>query len=85
MVGNANVSFYRLGDRVLSLVQDSKSKTSFYYHLPIVRNVSRDVVQKRVISGGNHYYGRSEDLIIYHRNESNTYQSYLFFDRTPSQ
>ncbi|GGH19439.1 hypothetical protein GCM10011418_23880 [Sphingobacterium alkalisoli] len=37
MMGSYNASFYKLGNKTLSLIQDSKSGTSFYYHLPVQR------------------------------------------------
>ena len=42
MMGTYNASFYKLGrDKILVLIQDSKSKRSFYYHLPWVKNTPR--------------------------------------------
>jgi RHS repeat-associated protein len=78
MMGSYNVSFYKLGDKVLSLVQDSKSRTSLYYHLPVT-NYSRNETQYMTIPGGVTYYGKFENLVIPHKKESSTYQTYLFF------
>ncbi len=68
MMGSFNASFYTLGDKVLNVVQDSKSRTSFYYHLPIINNYERG--QKRIwnLKG----YQTVDDR------ESNTYQTYIF-------
>lgn len=79
MMGSYNASFYKLGERTLSLLQDSKSRNSLYYRAP-VNNPSRSETQYSTISGGTHYYGRSKDLIIPHKQESSTYQTYLFFN-----
>ncbi len=40
MMGSYGVSFYQLGDRTLSVINDSKSRTSLFLHLP-VENVDR--------------------------------------------
>ena len=79
MMGSYNVSFYKLGDKTLTLVQDSKSRTSYYYHLP-VKNYPRSQTRYWIIKGGYHYYGRAEDVVIPHKMESTTYQTYLFFN-----
>lgn len=78
MMGSYNASFYKLGDRTLSLVQDSKSRTSYYYHLPVT-NYSRSETRYYTFEGGNHYHGRSETIVIPHNKESNTYQTYIFY------
>jgi RHS repeat-associated protein len=41
MMGSYNVSFYKLGDKILSIALDSKSRTSYYLHLPFVNNYER--------------------------------------------
>ena len=41
MMGSYNASFYKLGDKTLILIQDSKSRSSFYYHL-VKTNHSRN-------------------------------------------
>ena len=64
MMGTYNDSFYKLGDKVLSLIQDSKSRTSFYYHLPVC-NFER---------GQNLYPWLPQS-----DKQANTYQTYLFF------
>ncbi len=69
MMGSYNVSFYKLGNRTLSLVQDSKSRTSFYYHLP-VHNYERGTRSQSLM-------GTWEDNV----RQTNTYQTYLFFGR----
>jgi len=68
MMGSYNVSFYALGERTLSLIQDSKSRTSFYYHLP-VRNHERDELVYNPI------YGKS---VLKCNKQANTYQTYIF-------
>ncbi len=78
MMGSFNASFYKLGNKTLSLVQDSKSRTSYYYHLPVT-NYSRSLTQYKTIKGGIHYNGVSKDIVIPHKQESTTYQTYLFF------
>ncbi|MCD8079119.1 MAG: RHS repeat-associated core domain-containing protein [Bacteroides sp.] len=35
MMGSYSVSFYKIGDKTLSFIYDSKSKTSLFYHLPV--------------------------------------------------
>lgn len=35
MIGEANISWYDLGNKVLFLILDSKSNTSLFYHLPV--------------------------------------------------
>lgn len=40
MMGNYNLSFYRLGDKALVLGLDSKNRESLWYHLPVT-NYSR--------------------------------------------
>jgi RHS repeat-associated protein len=66
MMGSYNVSFYKLGDKVLNLVQDSKSRSSFYYHLP-VENFERGK------KWNGYMAAYSSDV-----KEGNTYQTYLF-------
>ncbi|MET2996887.1 hypothetical protein B0A78_13635 [Flavobacterium columnare NBRC 100251 = ATCC 23463] len=67
MMGSYNASFYKLGDTVLNLIQDSKSRTSFYYHLP-VDNYPR---------GSLEYNFRTKSFDLNNR-ETNTFQTYLF-------
>ncbi len=43
MMGNYNISFYKLGDKTLTIVNDSKSRSSFYYHLFFIQNYERGV------------------------------------------
>ncbi|BDW93374.1 hypothetical protein MACH07_22060 [Flagellimonas marinaquae] len=78
MMGSFNASFYKLGDKTLSLVQDSKSRTSYYYHLPVT-NYPRSLTRYKTFKGGVHYNGVSKDIVIPHKQESTTYQTYLFF------
>jgi len=35
MMGDYNISFYKVGKKTFTLLQDSKSRTSFYLHMPI--------------------------------------------------
>ena len=78
MMGSFNASFYKLGDKTLSLVQDSKSRTSYYYHLPVT-NYPRSLTRYKTFKGGVHYNGVSKNIVIPHKQESTTYQTYLFF------
>jgi RHS repeat-associated protein len=41
MMGSYNVSFYKLGDKILSIALDKKSRTSYYLHLPFINNYER--------------------------------------------
>lgn len=41
MIGEANISWYDLGNKVLFMMMDSKSNTSLFYHLPIFKNKER--------------------------------------------
>ncbi|MDR1199871.1 MAG: hypothetical protein LBK94_12830 [Prevotellaceae bacterium] len=41
MMGSYNVSFYKLGEKILSIALDSKSRTSYYLHLPFINNYER--------------------------------------------
>jgi len=43
MMGNYSISFYQLGDKTLTIGQDSKSRSSMYYHLPFIQNYERGV------------------------------------------
>jgi RHS repeat-associated protein len=67
MMGSYNVSFYKLGNKTLSLVNDSKSRTSFYYNADI-KNYARG---ERTIF--------INMIPVTLNKESNTYQTYLFF------
>lgn len=67
MMGSYNASFYKLGDTVLNIIQDSKSRSSFYYHLP-VQNYER----------GQGYIGKNGFWYPPIQGENNTYQVYLF-------
>ncbi|MCD0487346.1 putative Ig domain-containing protein [Pedobacter sp. MC2016-14] len=69
MMGSYNVSFYKLGNKAFALIMDSKSMTSFYYHLPVT-NHERNT--------------RSQDLMgNWHDNifKTNTYQTYLHLSK----
>jgi RHS repeat-associated protein len=41
MMGSYNANFYKLGDKILSIALDSKSRTSYYLHLPFINNYER--------------------------------------------
>lgn len=71
MMGSYNVSFYKLGDRTLALLQDSKSRTSFYYHIPLIENYARD----------EKFFINADGSFTYDNRKANTYQTYLFFAR----
>ena len=38
MIGEANISWYDLGNKVLFMMVDSKSNISLFYHLPFINN-----------------------------------------------
>ena len=63
MMGGYTASFYSLGEKTLTLVLDSKSRTSFYYHADIT-NYSRKPGWPVSTGMGTR--------------ETNTYQTYLF-------
>ena len=73
MMGSYTASFYKLGDKTLSLVQDSKSRYSLLYHLPGVQNYSR--------SEGNPVYNSMGIEMGRSKANTNTYQTYLFFGK----
>ncbi len=72
MMGSFNVSFYKLGDKTLSLVQDSKSRKSFYYHAPWIESTDR-------LRRDQWYFNTTS----WHEanKETTTHQKYLFFNR----
>ena len=41
MIGEANISWYDLGNKVLFMMVDSKSNISLFYHLPFINNKER--------------------------------------------
>lgn len=51
MVGSAYISYYKIGDKVVYFISDVKSRTSFYYHFPGVKN--RDRVPGEIIPESN--------------------------------
>ena len=53
MIGSAGVSYYVVGDKVIFIVNDQKTRESFYYHLPWIDNVTRTPGQ--VTPEGNTY------------------------------
>ena len=40
-IGEANISWYDLGNKVLFMMVDSKSNISLFYHLPFINNKER--------------------------------------------
>lgn len=64
MMGSYSTSFYKLGDKTLTLIFDSKSRTSFYYHAGIP-NYSRQTGWPKSTGMG--------------KRETTTYQTYIFF------
>ncbi|WP_396189331.1 RHS repeat-associated core domain-containing protein [Flavobacterium sp.] len=68
MMGSYNLSMYKLGDNILNIAQDSKSRTSFYYHIPFIENHERDVRRIWNLNGYQEVDNR----------EANTYQTYIF-------
>jgi hypothetical protein len=72
MMGSYNASFYKIGDKVLSIVQDSKSKTSLYYHIPFT-NYSRE-------EGVPIYNPDTMKEIGRTKSETTTYQTYLLLE-----
>ena len=69
MMGSYNVSFYKLLDTELNIVSDSKSRTSFYYHLPVT-NYPRGALNVRFIENKAYLY--------IDNTETTTYQNYIF-------
>jgi RHS repeat-associated protein len=70
MMGSYNLSFYKLGEsKVLSIAQDTKSRTSFYYHLPGIENYDRRDGEVR------------QDAYFLGNRTSTTYQTYLFIKK----
>ena len=67
MMGTYNVSFYKLGNNVLNIIQDSKSRESFYLHLPL-HNYKR----------GQGYIGENGMWYPPIQGENNTWQTYIF-------
>ena len=41
MIGEANISWYNLGNDVLFMLVDFKPNTSLYYHIPFINNKKR--------------------------------------------
>ncbi|MEM6395321.1 MAG: RHS repeat-associated core domain-containing protein [Bacteroidota bacterium] len=85
MMGSYNLSFYRLGERVLALAQDSKSRQSFYYRMDVTnysRSEGRYITKAPTIpmstGMGTYLPGPSN---VYSLSETNTYQTYMFFVR----
>lgn len=69
MVGSFDYQFVQLGDKTLSVISDAKTRNSFYYKGFGLFNVTNYRRGTGNASGGNQ--------------ETNTYQTYLFF-RTPT-
>jgi RHS repeat-associated protein len=67
MMGSFRVDFYKIGDKVINLVTDTKSRTSFYLHLP-VSNYRRG---KGIIKENGMWYPPIQG-------ENTTFQTYLF-------
>lgn len=63
-------SFYKLGDRILNIMTDSKSRTSLYYHSSYIHNYERGQLIYNPWIGG---WQRAPNW------EGNTYQIYMFF------
>jgi hypothetical protein len=71
MMGSYTASFYKLGDRTLSFVADSKSKSSLYYHLtPEHMNYER---------GKEIYYTWAGTWVMPPQQITTTRQNYLFW------
>lgn len=83
MMGTSNFSFYKVGDKTLSIVQDSKSRTSLFYHLP-VKNYSRaeGMPQTPVGGSGVHNFSGYNGPMNFRNSKrtTNTYQTYLIFN-----
>lgn len=67
MMGSYNLSFYRLGDNILNLIQDTKSRESFYYRATD-KNYTRNAL----------YYDYNNHSWYMDNRESTTYQTYIF-------
>ncbi|EKT4510585.1 RHS repeat-associated core domain-containing protein [Flavobacterium psychrophilum] len=74
MMGSYNASFYKLGDTTLSLIQDSKSRSSFYLHLPL-ENYPRGQMEYNFHTKG----------FVPNDKETNTFQTYLFLAKYPKK
>ncbi|GAB6013518.1 RHS repeat domain-containing protein [Viscerimonas tarda] len=73
MMGSYNASFYKLGENTLNLVQDSKSKSSLYYHLtPTYQNYDR---------GKQYYNPWAGTWTTPPAPRTNTYQNHLFWTK----
>jgi len=72
MMGSYRASYYKLGDRTLSLLYDTKNRYSLYYHIPGIQNYSRSEGIPVFNSMGIEF-GRS-------KGQTTTHQTYLFFD-----
>jgi hypothetical protein len=77
MMGSYNASYYTLGNKTLILIQDSKSRSSFYYHLPVT-NYKRDSRWIDASLANPLMYNDNPNALIKTDKETNTYQSYMF-------
>ena len=76
MVGSANFSVYPIGDdRLLMMINDSKSKYSLYYHLPWVQNISRITFNSRQIA-----HARKCLMCNLSQKETTTRQTYIWIE-----
>ena len=53
MMGSASISYYVVGDKVVYLIHDQKTRESFYYHIPGIKNKTREPY--RIIYKANTY------------------------------
>jgi RHS repeat-associated protein len=67
MMGSFRTDFYKMGDNILNIVTDTKSRTSFYLHLP-VSNYRRG---QGIIKENGMWYPPIQG-------ENTTFQTYLF-------
>lgn len=73
MIGASGVSFYDIGDNQrLVILTDSKTRTSFYYHLPWIENKQRNTVARERSAGSNDWY--------YDNRKTTTNQTYIWVD-----
>ncbi len=77
MMESYNASYYTLGNKTLILIQDSKSRSSFYYHLPVT-NYKRDSRWIDASLANPLMYNDNPNALIKTDKETNTYQSYIF-------
>ncbi|MEL7123499.1 MAG: hypothetical protein AAFO07_28900, partial [Bacteroidota bacterium] len=72
-MGSFNISFYRLGDKVLTMIFDNKSRRSAWGQ-DLVRNYSRDEGAPEIHNANSPWIGPKRN-----KKMTTTYQTYIFF------